>query len=393
MPNPMSNQPRGEDKADAAFTLPSLMDPVRERAREHKALILLLTFATLTFAALLWSYLAPILWAGILAMLFQPVRDVCVRRFPNHPKLGVWVSLLGMMSCVLLPLGFITAVLAQQVHSMVEKVQSGQMHLLETARQIYESLPESFKQTFGVLGIEDFAQLQNQVINWLSEGSQLIAAQTLVVGQDTFNVLMNVLITLYLAYFFMRDGADMRSVVFRAFPLNSEQKIVLSKKFNHVVKATVRGGFAVALVQGFLGGLAFWYLDITAPVVWGVMMAMSSLIPAVGAALIWGPVAMYLYATGHTFESMALSTWGSVVIGSVDNFLRPLLVGKDVGIPDFLVLLSTLGGLPLFGIHSFVVGPLIAAMFFAVWHLYLSVVNQHFSKRPEPEDATEGSPS
>lgn len=344
-----------------------------EKAREYKALLLLLTAVTLAFASLLWSFHAPILWAGILTMLFQPLRQVCLRRWPRKMWLASVAPLLGMMLCVILPLGFVTGILTQQVASMISKVQSGQLHVLATARQIYEALPEALVRILGVMGIDDFSQLQDKALSILTAGSQLIAAQTLSVGQDTFNVLMNVFITLYLAYFFTRDGADMKAVVFRALPLQAQHKRALSQKFNDVLKATVRGGFAVALAQGVLGGVAFWYLDITAPMVWGVMMAMCSLIPAVGAALIWLPVALYLFATGHAVDAALLTAWGAVVIGMVDNLLRPLLVGKDAGIPDFLVLLSTLGGLPFFGIHSFVVGPLIAAMFFAVWDLFITV--------------------
>lgn len=362
-------QPESSGGADHLKTLAA----VAEKYREDKLLLLMLVLSTLALTGLLWSFHAPLLWAGILAMLFQPLRQACLRRWPGQAGRASGLALLGMVLCVIFPLGFVANTLTRQIAGLVHKIESGEMHLMDKAHQVFDALPEPVAQLLRLMGIDDFSQMQDKTLSLLSDGGQLIAAQTLSFGQNTVNVLMNVLLTLYLAYFFSRDGEQMKAVVARALPLNGQHQQFLYEKFTMVIRATVRGGFAVALVQGLLGGLAFWFLGITAPMVWGVMMALCSLIPAVGAALIWLPVALYLLATGQTIDAALLAIWGVLVIGMVDNFLRPLLVGKDAGIPDFLVLLSTLGGLPWFGIHSFVVGPLIAAMFFAVWDLYITV--------------------
>jgi predicted PurR-regulated permease PerM len=346
---------------------------ISNTSSNRQPLLLLLTLATVAMAALLWSFHAPVLWAGILAMMFHPLRQACLQRWPDRSGLASGVSLLGMLVCVILPLGFIANTLTHQVASLVHKLQAGPADASHVFHQLFDALPGPVVQLLHLLGIDDFSQMRDQSLSWLRQGGQLIAAQTLSFGQNTVNVLMNVLITLYLAFFFSRDGKSMKAVIARALPLHAAQRQYLFEKFTMVIKATVRGGFAVALVQGILGGLAFWYLGITAPMVWAVMMAISSLIPAVGAALIWLPVAMFLALTGQALDATLLTLWGVFAIGMVDNFLRPLLVGKDAGIPDFLVLLSTLGGLPWFGIHSFVIGPLIAAMFFAVWDLYIRV--------------------
>jgi predicted PurR-regulated permease PerM len=141
----------------------------------------------------------------------------------------------------------------------------------------------------------------------------------------------------------------------------------LLDKFAVVVRAMIKGTILVAIVQGFLGGLIFWLLGIHAPVLWGVVMAFMSLLPAVGAAVVWFPVALYLLATGALLKGIILIAFGAGVIGLVDNLLRPYLVGKDTAMPDYVVLISTLGGIAIFGLNGFVVGPLIAAMFIAVW--------------------------
>jgi predicted PurR-regulated permease PerM len=138
------------------------------------------------------------------------------------------------------------------------------------------------------------------------------------------------------------------------------------------------------LIQGALGGLAFWFLGVHGALLWAVVMAFLSLLPAIGAALVWLPVAIWFFATGSIWQGVALAAWGVLVIGLVDNLLRPMLVGKATLMPDYVVMISTLGGLAVFGINGFVLGPVIAAMFFAVWHLHLA------TRQPE---ATPSGPS
>jgi predicted PurR-regulated permease PerM len=147
-----------------------------------------------------------------------------------------------------------------------------------------------------------------------------------------------------------------------------------------VVRATVKGNVLVALVQGALGWLAFWFLDITGALLWGAVMALLSLLPAVGAALVWGPVVVYLLISGSIWPGLGLLAWGVVVIGLVDNVLRPILVGKETRLPDYVVLVATLGGLAVFGLNGFVIGPVIAAMFIVAWDIFAEVRHERVSK-------------
>jgi predicted PurR-regulated permease PerM len=153
-------------------------------------------------------------------------------------------------------------------------------------------------------------------------------------------------------------------------PLRPAQKKILLSRMALVIRATVKGNIAVAAVQGILGGLAFWMLGIPAPLLWTVVMAFLSLLPAIGAAIVWGPVAIYLLATGSIWQGLVLLGYGVVVIGLVDNLLRPFLVGKDTKLPDYVVLISTLGGIEVLGLNGFVVGPLIAALFMVSWEIF-----------------------
>ena len=152
-------------------------------------------------------------------------------------------------------------------------------------------------------------------------------------------------------------------------PLSEDYSRRLLAMFAAVVRATVKGNIIIAVIQGTIGGVTFWLLGIQAALLWGVLMTFLSMLPAVGSALVWVPVAGYLLLSGADAEGVILILVGVGVIGLVDNLLRPSLVGKDTRLPDYVVLVSTVGGMSLFGINGFVIGPLIAALFIAAWTL------------------------
>src|SRR5690606_34785190 len=166
------------------------------------------------------------------------------------------------------------------------------------------------------------------------------------------------------------DGDALARRLNDSIPLRPEQRRALAEKFTMVIRAMIKGTLAVAVVQGVLGGLIFWLLGIPAAALWGVVMGILSLLPAVGSPIVWGPVAIYLLATGEVWQGLVLLAYGALVIGLIDNVLRPILVGKDTRIPDYVVLISTLGGLALFGVNGLLLGPVIAALFLAVWDIF-----------------------
>ena len=153
-------------------------------------------------------------------------------------------------------------------------------------------------------------------------------------------------------------------------PLSDEYNAQLIARFTAVVRATVKGNIVIAVVQGTIGGVTFWALGIKGALLWGTLMTFLSLLPAVGSALVWVPAAAYLILTGSAAKGIVLVLVGVLVIGLIDNVLRPILVGRDTRLPDYVVLVSTLGGISIFGINGFVIGPLIAALFIAAWTLF-----------------------
>lgn len=174
---------------------------------------------------------------------------------------------------------------------------------------------------------------------------------------------------LYLLFFLLKDGPYLVRLILESLPLSNHVKQHLFAKFAAVSRATVKGTVAVALAQGALGGLAFWIVGIDGSILWGALMAFLSLIPAVGSAIIWVPAAIYLIATGQLWQGAFIVGFFVIIVGLVDNILRPLLVGKDTKMPDYLILITTIGGMEIYGINGFVIGPLIAALFIACWNL------------------------
>jgi predicted PurR-regulated permease PerM len=341
----------------------------RKGALQDKTFVFLLVAVSLAFAWILLPFYSAVLWAVILALVFSPVERWFNNRLPNQPNLATFLTLLSIVGIVLVPVAFTGASIVSEATTLYENIQSGDIKLGSFLQRFLDALPTWATNFLAHFGVTDVADMQARIISLLAEGSQFFATQAVLVGQGTANVLLGTSIMLYLLYFFLRDGGKLSQKIIHAVPLADEYKDALFHKIAVVVRAMVKGTILVAIVQGFLGGLIFWALGIHAPVLWGVVMAFLSLLPAVGASIVWFPVAVYLLATGAFGKGLILMAFGAGVIGLVDNLLRPYLVGKDTALPDYIVLISTLGGIALLGLNGLVVGPLIAALFIAVWDI------------------------
>jgi predicted PurR-regulated permease PerM len=349
---------------------PQLPKPVAVSYLESKFLLLLLLTVSLALGWILLPLFGTMLWALIIALLFVPLHRRLLLRLRGRRNLAALLTLLFVLVMVILPLALIAASLARETAQLYQRVQSGALSPVSYLHSAFDALPGWAAKLLDQLGLGEFANLQQRLGMALRQGSEFIATQVFSAGQITFEFFASLAITLYLAFFLIRDGAQLMRAIGQAIPLAPAHKQELFGKFATVVRATVKGNFLVAAIQGALGGLAFWFLGVGAPLLWAVLMAFLSLLPAIGAGLIWLPVALYLLITGALWQGLALSAYGVLVIGLVDNLLRPVLVGKDTRMPDYVVMITTLGGMAVFGINGFVLGPVIAAMFIAVWHLH-----------------------
>lgn len=337
---------------------------------EEKSFVVLLVAVSIAFIFLLLPFYSAVFWGTILAIIFQPVQRWVEVKLKGRRSLSAFVTLMMILLMVILPVIFLTGALVQQGAALYERMESGNINFGEYFEQIMTALPGPVQDLLARFGLADISSVQEQLSEGAQQASQFLATKAFSVGQDTFRFLISFAIMLYLLFFLLRDGPSVSRHIKRAIPLGESYKQHLLTKFTMVVKATVKGNIAVAAVQGALGGFIFWVLGLQGALLWGVLMAVLSLLPAVGAGLIWGPVAIYFLATGAIWQAAVLTAFGAIVIGLADNILRPQLVGKDLKLPDYVVLISTLGGLSLFGLNGFVIGPMIAALFIAAWSLF-----------------------
>lgn len=341
-----------------------------ENPLHKRTLLMLLILVSIAFVWIMLPYYGAVFWAICLAIVFAPLQRRLHTRFKLRRNLTSLITLGICLVIAILPVIITTVLLVQQGSSLYQGIQSGQIDIASYVTQFKQMLPSSAGHLLDRMGIGNLVGLQDKITKGAMQGSQAVATQAFSFGQNTLDFVISFFIMLYLLFFFLRDGADLARRIRNAVPMEEHQKLQLQLKFNRVVRATVKGNILMAIAQGALGGIIFWVLGIPSVLLWAVSMAFMSLLPAVGAGVVWVPVMIWLLATGQVWQGVVLGLFGTFVIGMVDNVMRPVLVGKDTKMPDYLVLLSTLGGLAVFGINGFVIGPLIAALFMSTWGLF-----------------------
>lgn len=348
---------------------------------ETRTFLAMLVGVSLAFVLLMEPFFGPIFWAVAIALIFHPFERMLSRRLGDRPNINALITLFLCITIVVIPVLGLGAALISEGVGLYQKIQAGDIRPGEYIDQVNQSFPaiQSFLAQFDV----NFGELRDKAVNAFLGGSQILAKQALGIGQNTFQFFLALALMVYVAFFLIRDGQKLVDLLIRALPLGDERERLLFAKFAEVTRATVKGNLLIAIIQGALGGLIFWILGITGALLWGVVMAVVSLLPAVGAAIVWVPAAIYLAAVGDTVSAAVLTGYGVVVIGLADNLLRPIFVGRDTKMPDYLVLLSTLGGIVLFGINGFVMGPLVAALFMAFWGIF---IREFGEEAHEPQD-------
>ena len=330
-----------------------------------------LSLVLLTTAVFLWmvrGFLLPVFWAAVFAMLFQPLFLRLVAVLHGWRSLASLFSTLIVVLVVLIPSGLLAAALAQQGFWLYQRIASGEINADGIVGFGERFLP-GVTRVLGRYGV-DFERVRDSLQSAAGSATQYVAEQALAVGQNVLALTVLFGLMLYFLFFFFRDGERIVAALVRAIPMGDERERQLFGKIAEVSRATVKGTIVVAAVQGAIGGVLFALLGIQAAVFWGVAMGVLSLLPAVGAALVWVPAAVILLVTGEIWKAVILIAGGTLVIGLVDNVLRPLLVGRETKMPDYLVLLATLGGLTVFGLAGFVAGPVIAALFLVTWQMF-----------------------
>ena len=360
-----------------------MQEKIKQEKLEMRTFILFLLLVSIGFLWLLRPFFGPIFWACAIAVIFYPVKQKLLQRLNNRRNLTALLTLLLCVVIVVLPMIFVVTSAVNEGAAIYQKIEQGEIKPAQYIERFREAFP-TVEQSLDRIGV-DLNKLKETATDAAMSSGKILAKQTLNIGQNAFSFVLNLCLMLYLTFFMLRDGNKLIELLVRALPLGDARERLLFSMFAEVTRATIKGNLVVAIVQGALGGLIFWILGIPGALLWAIFMAIASLIPAVGPALIWLPVALYLFATGETVDGVILVAFGAGIIGLVDNVLRPILVGRDTKMPDYIVLLSTLGGLALFGINGFVVGPLVAALFMAFWGIFIREVNTQDETTAEPD--------
>jgi predicted PurR-regulated permease PerM len=345
------------------------MDSVEFRQeRFSRQFILLLAIAiSIVFFGMIERMAVALLLAAIFAGMFHPLYRKFVQWFGGRKSAAALVTVLVLLLVVLIPLsGFLGIVVAQALevtHSVGPWIER-QIQQPDRLDELLWSNPR----------LEWLQPYQQQVMTKVSElagtvGSFLVnsvAAAT----RGTASFVLSLFVMIYAFFYFLIHGRSVLEKILYYLPLEPGDEMVMMEKFLSVTRATLKGSLVIGVVQGTLAGAAFAVAGINGAAFWGTVMAVLSIIPAVGTGLVWVPAVIYLFVIGRTAAAIALGIWCAVVVGTVDNFLRPALVGRDTKMPDLLVLISTLGGLFYFGAVGFIIGPVVAALFIAVWEIY-----------------------
>lgn len=340
-----------------------------EGSFEDRFLLALVIVVTLAFLWVALPFYGSILWGIIMAILFAPLYRRLRAALWDSPSLAAFLTVLMILFIVVTPAVILGAMLVDELSRIYQDLQGGQADLGLSVAQLKALMPHWLSDILDRFGNNSLVSVRDKIEQGILRALQMIADQALNIGTGALSLLVGLGVMLYLTFFLLRDGDKLKAHLENSVPLRARQRRALFDKFITVVLATIKGSVIVAVAQGTLGGLVFWALGLHAPILWGVAMGFFSLLPAVGTGIIWVPVAIYLLVTGVVWKAMVLIFCGLFVIGTIDNILRPLLVGKETRLPDYVVLLSTLGGISVFGFHGFVLGPVIAALFISAWDI------------------------
>lgn len=344
--NYMSNNKMGFDKMRSAFFF---------------ALIIILVIAILYIFR---PFFYPIFWAAVLAMLFYPIFswfNKCVKM----PNLCALLTLILVIVIIFLPLTAISTLLVN------ESVNLYQMAARWDINSSFQILSDNLSQT-AVAPLIERAQTE-----WAAYAGGAAKAISLFLLNNIKNITQNSLhfvfmlfIMFYTLFFFLKDGPIILKRLMHLSPLGDEHERMLYEKFNSAARATLKGTFIVGAIQGVLAGFLFWATGVQGALIWGIIMVLCAMIPAVGPSIIWFPAGIIMLLLGNVWQGLVILLVGIFIISTIDNLIRPKLIGKDIQMHPLLVLFSTLGGILLFGISGFVIGPVVASLFVAITAIY-----------------------
>ncbi len=342
--------------------------PRLENASVRRGMFLLLLFlVTAVFFGLISSFFMACFWAAIFAILFQGIFQWFVTKFHGRHNAAALATCLLILLLVVLPIAVISIAMVQESKLLYEHMQQGDVSVNKVISVIESKLP-AVQELLGRVGMT-LEDLRGHLESFVSTTLSMIGSNTLKYTQGAIGIVAEFFLMMYLLFFWLRDGQKIIASIRNAIPVGDEIENTLFRRFAQVARATLKGTVVVAACQGFIGGVLFAALGIEGAVLWGVLMGLFSLLPVAGSGVVWVPAAIIMFIQGQVTDAIIIVVVGSLGIGLIDNLLRPILVGRETRMPDYLVLLATLGGLAWAGLSGFIIGPVIAALFITCWEI------------------------
>jgi len=345
--------------------------PTPARPSEDRSRWLVLTVATALALYVCWKMVQPfltvILWAGVLALLFAPLYRRLLARI-KKPSLSAAATLLLVIAIVIVPVGLISGALAAEIADFAKNAPERWQALLDdpAVGGRLQGILETVKTRTG-LGDKVTPEAFQEHLKGLGEG--LVKGTFNVLG-GAVGALVNLLFILFSLFFLLRDGEGVVAALRDLVPLEPRETTRLFERTRDIIQASVYGVLVISFIQGALGGIIFALLGIPSALLWGVIMALLSILPMVGSGLIWLPAALILIATGSWQKGAILIVFGALVIGSVDNFLRPKLVGERAQMHELAIFFAVLGGLKVFGMLGLLFGPVMFAVTASLFDIF-----------------------
>ncbi len=332
-------------------------------------LFIVIIFSALLFFKIMKFFLLPVFLAAIFSGLLYPFYEKLLRWTSGRKGLSAFLTCIFLMLVIIVPTYFVIDVVR------VEAVQLYQTHeqtITEFRNKLHSGtwgeIVSSTRDRYGI-NLEEFDILNTIKTALTGVGNFLVTAVNKT-WQGTFQFLMDFLIMFFTMYYFFKDGDRLIDYLKYLSPLRDEHEDRLIRQFNSISRATVKGTLLIGLTQGGLGALLLWAFGFKSPVVFGMVMFILSVIPMVGGWLVLYPAAIYELVLGHYWQGLAIVIITAVIISNIDNFMRPKLVGRDTGMHDLLIFFSSIGGIYVFGVMGFILGPIITVLFMTVLDIY-----------------------
>lgn len=343
--------------------------PHRTEDLQQASFLIILAVVSLLMAVIVYPFAQPLLWAALAAIMFQPLYRRVLRQMRGRRNPAAGLSLLIIFFLVMVPALWIATMVVQQALVLVDVLQQQPLDLAALFDSVYTMLPRIAREAVDRSGWADIAMVQTRLQELLAESAGLIATHAVSIGSQALSFFLSFGVALYVMFFLLRDGERIGRTVLCAVPVERSIADRLAERFLGIVRATIKGTGVVAVVQGALGMITLMIAGVPSALLFGVVMAFFALVPVIGSGAVWAPAGIWLLISGATWQGIFVLLSGFFVIASADNVLRPILVGRDTGIPDWIILITTLGGISLVGFSGIVLGPLVAGLFLASWSI------------------------